>query len=54
MVEILAWDPTHDRPADLRYLTVSVGRDYYDVAPVSGTPIARRTRGGCRPAAVSA
>jgi transglutaminase-like putative cysteine protease len=36
-VEILAWDPTHDRAADLRYLTVSVGRDYYDVAPVSGT-----------------
>jgi transglutaminase-like putative cysteine protease len=37
MVEILAWDPTHDRPADLRYITVSVGRDYHDVAPVSGT-----------------
>jgi transglutaminase-like putative cysteine protease len=37
MVEILAWDPTHDRPADLRYLTVSMGRDYHDVAPVSGT-----------------
>jgi transglutaminase-like putative cysteine protease len=36
-VEILAWDPTHNRAADLRYLTVSVGRDYYDVAPVSGT-----------------
>ncbi len=36
-MEILAWDPTHDRPADLRYLTVSVGRDYHDVAPVSGT-----------------
>jgi transglutaminase-like putative cysteine protease len=36
-VEILAWDPTHDRPTDLRYLTVSVGRDYRDVAPVSGT-----------------
>lgn len=36
-VEILAWDPTHDRPADLRYLTVAVGRDYRDVAPVSGT-----------------
>ena len=36
-VEILAWDPTHDRPADLRYLTVAVGRDYHDVAPVSGT-----------------
>jgi transglutaminase-like putative cysteine protease len=36
-VEILAWDPTHDRPADLRYVTVAVGRDYRDVAPVSGT-----------------
>jgi transglutaminase-like putative cysteine protease len=36
-VEILAWDPTHDRPTDLRYLTVAVGRDYRDVAPVSGT-----------------
>jgi transglutaminase-like putative cysteine protease len=36
-VEILAWDPTHDRPADLRYITVAVGRDYRDVAPVSGT-----------------
>ena len=36
-VEILAWDPTHDRPADVRYLTVAVGRDYRDVAPVSGT-----------------
>ena len=36
-VEIVAWDPTHDRPADLRYLTVAVGRDYRDVAPVSGT-----------------
>ena len=36
-VEILAWDPTHDRPTDLRYLTVAVARDYRDVAPVSGT-----------------
>jgi transglutaminase-like putative cysteine protease len=36
-VQIIAWDPTHDRPADLRYLTVAVGRDYRDVAPVSGT-----------------
>ena len=36
-VQILAWDPTHDREADLRYLTVAVGRDYHDVAPVSGT-----------------
>jgi transglutaminase-like putative cysteine protease len=30
-------DPTHDRPADLRYITVAVGRDYLDVAPTSGT-----------------
>jgi transglutaminase-like putative cysteine protease len=36
-VEVQAWDPTHDRRADLRYLTVAVGRDYRDVAPVSGT-----------------
>jgi transglutaminase-like putative cysteine protease len=36
-VKILAWDPTHDRPTDLRYLTVAVGRDYRDVAPVCGT-----------------
>ena len=30
-------DPTHDRRAALRYLTVSVGRDYCDVPPTSGT-----------------
>jgi transglutaminase-like putative cysteine protease len=36
-VEVVAWDPTHDRRADLNYLTVAVGRDYRDVAPVSGT-----------------
>lgn len=30
-------DPTHDRRAGLRYVTVAVGRDYADVAPVSGT-----------------
>ena len=36
-VEVLAWDPTHDRRTDLNYITVSVGRDYRDVAPVSGT-----------------
>jgi transglutaminase-like putative cysteine protease len=32
-----AWDPTHDRPAGSNYLTVAVGRDYADVAPLSGT-----------------
>jgi hypothetical protein len=30
-------DPTHDRRAGLRYLTVAVGRDYLDVPPTSGT-----------------
>ena len=30
-------DPTHNRRAGLRYVTVAVGRDYADVAPTSGT-----------------
>jgi transglutaminase-like putative cysteine protease len=33
----VAIDPTHDRRAGLKYLTVSVGRDYLDVLPTSGT-----------------
>ena len=33
----IAYDPTHDRPAGLTYITVAVGRDYRDVAPTSGT-----------------
>jgi Transglutaminase-like enzymes, putative cysteine proteases len=32
-----AYDPTHDRPADERYIKVAAGRDYGDVRPVSGT-----------------
>jgi transglutaminase-like putative cysteine protease len=32
----VAFDPCHDRLADLRYVTVAVGRDYADVAPTSG------------------
>jgi len=34
-----AWDPTHDRRIDddPNYVTVAVGRDYDDVAPMSGT-----------------
>lgn len=32
----VAFDPCHDREADLRYVTVAVGRDYADVAPTSG------------------
>jgi transglutaminase-like putative cysteine protease len=33
----IAIDPTHDCRAGLRYLTVAVGRDYFDVPPTSGT-----------------
>jgi transglutaminase-like putative cysteine protease len=32
-----AFDPTHDRPADERYVKVAIGRDYADIRPVSGT-----------------
>ena len=35
-----AWDPTHDRPAGDGYVTIAVGRDYADVAPLSGTFVA--------------
>jgi transglutaminase-like putative cysteine protease len=31
------FDPTHDRRAGLSYLTIATGRDYFDVAPTSGT-----------------
>ena len=37
VVAAVAFDPTNDRRAGLRYLTVAVGRDYADVAPTSGT-----------------
>lgn len=33
----VAFDPTNDRRAGSRYLTVAVGRDYADVAPTHGT-----------------
>lgn len=35
--EVLPLDPTHARPAAMTYLTVAVGRDYGDVAPLSGS-----------------
>ncbi len=35
--EAWALDPTHGREADLKYVTVAVGRDYGDVAPTSGS-----------------
>jgi transglutaminase-like putative cysteine protease len=34
---VVGWDPTHNRRVGNGYLTVAVGRDYADVAPVSGT-----------------
>jgi transglutaminase-like putative cysteine protease len=38
---VLALDPTHDREAGTNYLTIAIGRDYADVAPTSGTFVAR-------------
>lgn len=32
-----AWDPTHDRAADERYVKIATGRDYTDIRPVNGT-----------------
>jgi transglutaminase-like putative cysteine protease len=31
------WDPTHGRRTDASYVTIATGRDYADVAPMSGT-----------------
>ena len=35
----IAWpfDPTHNRPASMSYITVAVGRDFSDVSPTRGT-----------------
>lgn len=33
----VAFDPTHGCRANLSYITIATGRDYYDVAPTSGT-----------------
>jgi len=34
---VLALDPTHGCETDLHYITIAIGRDYFDVAPTSGT-----------------
>jgi transglutaminase-like putative cysteine protease len=39
-----AYDPTHDRLADERYIQVAVGRDYGDIRPVGGTYRGAATR----------
>lgn len=33
----VGFDPTHDRPADDRYVKLAAGRDYADISPISGT-----------------
>ena len=40
-----AWDPTHDRRVGDGYVTVAVGRDYGDVAPLTGSYVADRATG---------
>lgn len=37
VAQVVPFDPTHGRCVGLDYITVAVGRDYYDVAPTSGT-----------------
>lgn len=39
-----AYDPTHDRLVDDRYIKVAAGRDYADIRPVSGTYRGARTQ----------
>jgi transglutaminase-like putative cysteine protease len=39
-----AYDPTHDRTADERYIKAASGRDYGDIRPVSGTYRGGKTR----------
>jgi transglutaminase-like putative cysteine protease len=39
-----ALDPTHNRQTDGQYVKIAVGRDYADVAPVSGTYIGTTER----------
>jgi transglutaminase-like putative cysteine protease len=36
-----ALDPTHDRWVHERYVSVAVGRDYYDIMPNSGSYFGR-------------
>jgi transglutaminase-like putative cysteine protease len=38
--QVLSLDPTHGCATGNRHVTVAVGRDYADVAPLSGTYLA--------------
>jgi len=40
LASVTAFDPTHDRRANLNYVFVAAGRDYADVAPTSGRFVA--------------
>lgn len=49
------FDPTHDRPAGMSYLTIAIGRDFGDVSPTRGTFRAAfpgRLAGGAKQAGV--
>lgn len=37
LARVIAFDPTHGSRAGINYVTIACGRDYYDVAPTSGT-----------------
>jgi transglutaminase-like putative cysteine protease len=37
---VLALDPTNGRTSGMKYLTIALGRDYADIAPVSGSYVA--------------
>jgi transglutaminase-like putative cysteine protease len=40
---VISLDPTHGRVTGMTYLTIAVGRDYADVAPVSGSYASRHS-----------
>jgi transglutaminase-like putative cysteine protease len=37
LATVIPFDPTHGRSAGISYVTIAIGRDYFDVAPTSGT-----------------
>ena len=37
LATIVPFDPTHGRRASISYVTIAIGRDYFDVPPTSGT-----------------
>jgi transglutaminase-like putative cysteine protease len=43
--QVISVDPTHARRTDLRYVVTAVGRDYLDVAPTTGTYVAKGVHG---------